>query len=793
MESRRVGADRDGEGDRLMANRLLEAALDRLEEYTGYSVVDSEHLRVQEAAAREAYVLANDLEELGYTALNYAQGRPSEPNANTRRRWAQQARVVWLADPMAGASTEMLNEFTFGRGVPRPHSKHKQVQESMDEFWDNPQNQRVLTSFVAQMRFGTSLSIQSNVWFLMFDDGDDGEVVLSFLNHDTVETAYTDPENRQRVLFWVARKIEDEWDFRTHGAKPQTRLPKLFYYEAWGNLQEALVERGMDTDDAKDLLDRYRAAGDTETEQDPEAGDPINPGEPFDTGVGLMFPPPQMLGQGKVYHVGENFDMEMVFGVPRMRRTIRWYTAYNDFMAARVNMMQAAASFIGKKTFKGATGPGSLERLAQRASRASSDLRSVVDKATGNEMTPAPAPGSFMQTAGGADFEPLNLNSGAGNAETDAQMLRAQVSAGDRFPQHYLGDVGSANLATATSMELPVLKHVEARQELVEGVFRWGLDRKIERAIELHLIDPTAEEPGDDTAEDMPQVVRSIDEDAEVQEGAVVIAEALDMIWRVNRQDVIRPTRVVQYADGVVGYELLGVAEALEDEQDKAEAESGEDVDMDAFTTYEFALASPLRRMMGDVVNAASLAAQFADPNGENTQLTKILLTWVFSEGFEMQDAAGLVEEAFPKGYVPLSVQAMKQQLDAGVAPPQPAGQQPDDGSGDGGGNFFSPDATSMPADPGNAYGAKKRATNPEDVPVQEAADTLMTAMLRRDGTPMVLTSPHRRSAFLDNGKAARSSELNVMFDREMRDDTIGALADLDMGRPTPNGNGGTK
>lgn len=769
-----------------MASRLVEAAREKLEEYTGYSIVDSEHLRIQEAVAREAFVLANDMEELGYTALNYSQGRPNEPTAIARRRWAQQARVVWLSDPMAGASTEMLNEFTFGRGVPRPHSKKKQVQEKLDEFWDHPQNQRVLTTFVAQMRFGTSLSIQSNVWYLMFDDGDDGEVVLSFLNHDTVQGAYTDPQNRQRVLFWLASQIDDEWDFTTHTTKPRLRTPKLFYYEAWNNVVEAMVERGMDETAAKEMLDRYRKAADTEAQQNPDAeGDPISPGEPFDTGVGLMLPAPQMLGAGKVYHVGENFDMEMVFGVPRMRRTIRWYTAYNDFMAARVNMMQAAAAYIGKKKVPGATGPGGLERLAQRASRATSDLRSVVERAIDPpNVTPGPRSASIAVESGGLEFEPFNLSSGSGDAEKDAQMLRAQVSAGDRFPQHYLGDIGSANLATATSMELPVLKHVEARQELVEGVFRWGIDRKIERAIELNQIDPTKDDPADDQDEDIPQLVRSIDTNPEVTEAEEeVLAESVDMVWRINKRDMIRPTRIVRYESGNIGYDLIG--EALEQEQADTKNATGEDIDMDEYTAYEFAMPSPLRRMMGDVVTAAMQTAQFADPNGENTKLTKILLTWVLTEGFEMQDAGTLVDEAFPAGYVPLSVQAMQSQLQGLQAPPD----QTQGGDGGSGGNFFSPDATAQPADPGNAYSAKKRATNPEDVRVQEATD-MLTVIVGRNGMPLAMPGSRSRSAFIDNGQKSRMSSLDRDFESEVRGDTMEALADLDMGRSNGNGNG---
>jgi hypothetical protein len=248
---------------------LVGRVVDRLQETTGYSLVDTEHLRVTEAYSREAMILANDLEELGWVSMNYMGGRPNEPNAVSRRRWAQQARVVWLADPMAGAAVEMLNEFTFGRGVARPRFKDKEAQEVIDEAWDDPQNQRVLTAFLAQIRLGNSLSVQSNVFLQMFDDGDDGKVKLSFLNHDNVGNVVTDPENRQRPLFYMATKYTQEWDYQLHAPKPTTATPKTYYYESWASVEEALRERGLDEQEARDVLDKYRSSAMGEQEQNP--------------------------------------------------------------------------------------------------------------------------------------------------------------------------------------------------------------------------------------------------------------------------------------------------------------------------------------------------------------------------------------------------------------------------------------------------------------------------------------------------------------------------------------------
>lgn len=69
-----------------------------------------------------------------------------------------------------------------------------------------------------------------------------------------------------------------------------------------------------------------------------------------------------------------------------------------------------------------------------------------------------PGAGSIITENQQVEHESFKIDSGAMGAEKDGQMIRSQISAATHFPQHYLGDIGSANLATATSMELPVLQ-----------------------------------------------------------------------------------------------------------------------------------------------------------------------------------------------------------------------------------------------------------------------------------------------------------------------------------------------
>jgi hypothetical protein len=82
-------------------------------------------------------------------------------------------------------------------------------------------------------------------------------------------------------------------------------------------------------------------------------------------------------------------------------------------------------------------------------------------------------------------------------------MIRAAISAGVRWPQSYLGDPSNSNLATATSLELPVLKAVENRQEIFEAMFRWAIDLAIEKAVDSGRLDKYADEAPQEDPNDL--------------------------------------------------------------------------------------------------------------------------------------------------------------------------------------------------------------------------------------------------------------------------------------------------
>lgn len=618
---------------------LVGTLLGAVEDRTGVRLESASRVdSLEEAAtgnARDARLLRRELHNLAYTALDAApQGHDVAPEE--RKAWATLARETWMTDPQAGAAVDLLNDFTFGRGVPRPRAKDPKVQEILDEAWDDTDNQLVLTTFNAQIALGTDLQLQSNLFLLLFDDGDDGKVKLGLLNHDTVDDAVRDPENRMRVAYFKATRQETGWDWNTD--KPLVTVEngekRVVYYEHWRNAQTA-----KDEEEIAEAVDSPRKK--------------------------LGKPPHDKLGTGRVYHIAVNRTSEQVFGVPTMQRTIRWFTAYNDFMSARVDTAKAAAAFIMKRKVKGTK--GQVERMAETALAKTSLLGAASPTMADGVTMRGPAPASVLTENDMVSHEPYTVPTGAGDATSDGQMIRSQISAATHFPQHYLGDAGSANLATATSMELPVLKHVEGRQEVFEQMFRWFLDRAIERAKETErLTDELTDEE---------------------------FAEKLEREGKKPGEEE-QPAAVGEEVPEEAGPEQFALAAGSAG--DEADLRDEVDKQRERDFTYEFGLPSPLRRMMGDLVTAVMNIAKTFDPNGTNMELNKILLGVVLGEGLELDDPAAAVDAVFPPGYEDPAVKAFQQQQNQQPAPGEPPGESPD-----GAGFYGAPTGGQPPEDTG--------------------------------------------------------------------------------------------
>lgn len=701
---------------------VIEEAQERL----GYSVAPTSRLNALEEGASDARSLRAELRRLAYSVQNAWPLREREMPIETRRKLVGQSRIVWQKDPMAGQATDLLNDFVFGKGIPKPKAKDPEVQKVIDDFWDDPDNQRTLTSHTAQLAFGTDLSLQSNLFFLVFDDGADGKVKVSFLEHDSVRNAVRDENDRFCPLWYLADRVEETWDFTLHGPrlvqqtgrKTRDDIAAPPVRTADDQTRSSTVDNVLYYEHVINYENKVEVAN-----QSPSIKPPLRP-------------PDGLIGVGRVYHVAENRLTEMVFGHPRMDRTLRWYSAYNSFMEARVDMMRAAAALVMKR--KSDASPAQIAKQTLQSLSRASEMSIDTDAVMG------PKPAGILNENMGVTHEAFKIPSGGAEAVQDAGQLRAQVSAGTGFPPTYFGDLSSGSLATSTSLELPVLKRCESRSELVEATLRFMVDRAIKRAVEVGTLKETL------TAE---EVAAKKEEEAKLNPDPNVDVDPL----AAAGGDPFSPQLAPQAPTSPPRLSLVASFEDQEFDEEQTQRD----------LTYELTMPNPLRRALGDIIQAIQQVATTFDPTGTNTDLARVLMLIALQE-LEVQDAAEMVEKIFPPGYQSPALAATQAgpavpgAPEVPGAPPNPnpnpfEAQQP---------GAIGPDGRRHGQ--GNAYGAPMRAQSPED-----AMRMRQAAITRPDGSPALREAAWWRPDDERSMVAERIAGINDEWERQ-----VGPLAD---------------
>lgn len=334
----------------------------------------------------------------------------------------------------------------------------------------------------------------------------------------------------------------------------------------------------------------------------------------------------------------------------------------NKFTESRVTMALASASFIAKRVVKG--GQNALVKSATRMLGRTGELGSGAEWARDPTMSDPgadigleggflgrapqrplgpgqrpPAPASIRHENEADRLESLNLNSGAAAAQQDAQIIRAPIAAASGWGQHYLGDASNINLAGGTVLELPALMMVGAWQQVFEDLFRWFVDRAIEAAI--------------------------------------------------RNGELGGHLRSVHDSGGKLSEFRLREAE------DVAQFKDRTGIDL----SYEFKMPRPGRRDLGEVVDACVAAQQAFDPRGANIPFRRVLLTFLFGEGLELDDPSRAVMEAVPDDAEPATPLPVAPGL---PVPPGQGGEPPSAGPG-------------QPADTVSQYGEPRKPSTPKE------------------------------------------------------------------------------
>lgn len=325
-----------------------------------------------------------------------------------RRKTVARSRAYWHLDPVARHVVRLWTVYSVGTGLSYKAREPGQ-QAELDAFFQDPRNRRVLSP-LGQQKSSRKLLTDGELPFALFPFKDG--LVVRRIDPLQITRVLTDPEDSERVLFYK-REVQT-----ANGRKRTT------YLRDWLEAEEDDLPAVIDPDTRKIVNE--------------EAED-----EPL------------------VYFVSfEDMDAR---GNGLLQPALDWLRELRKFLETRVAFSQALMRYAWKLRAKG--GKTAVDDL--RAKLASS----LTSNFTQGEKNPAAAPGSTFIENMAAELVGLPRESGAAGARSDADLYKLQIASGTGIFLHYLGDPSTGNLATATAMELPMLKQFESYQQLWTSVY----------------------------------------------------------------------------------------------------------------------------------------------------------------------------------------------------------------------------------------------------------------------------------------------------------------------------------
>ncbi len=151
-----------------------------------------------------------------------------------------------------------------------------------------------------------------------------------------------------------------------------------------------------------------------------------------------------------VYHLTYNTITQR--GNPLLLPALTWMKYYTKFLSSRIAVMLALAKFAWKTKVTGGQ----------------AQVDAIKAKTEGKEVNA----GSQLLENMGSDTTPIKTETGASAAYQDGRMIKLQVAAAVGIPEQYYGDISIGNLATAKTVELPMMKMFQSYQKVWEDTYK---------------------------------------------------------------------------------------------------------------------------------------------------------------------------------------------------------------------------------------------------------------------------------------------------------------------------------
>ncbi|MCF8012617.1 MAG: hypothetical protein K9L56_15210, partial [Clostridiales bacterium] len=303
--------------------------------------------------------------------------------------------------------------FAFGEGVTGPTGEDADL---LRDWWNDPQNQASMFSVPRQYERSNQLLCDGDLFLLLFVSPD-GSVQIRRQEPLAIHNIITDPEDTSRPLYYVAKVDEKKLDAK-EGRLKSTGNTKLIYYRDYNN-----------TDPNEDPL--YQQVPD------------------FDEDTFMM-------------HVPLNRVQEGAFGVSEAAPAAKWFLRAQQIADDQATISKATARLMSEIIVEGSA--GDVDNVAQMIANKMGD--------TTDDLHEDPDEQIFTAHTPNVEMKQNRAGTGSSDAFKNSRMMRMPGAAQMGQSLHYLADPENANLATATSMELPVLKNFSGYQSIWQWTYR---------------------------------------------------------------------------------------------------------------------------------------------------------------------------------------------------------------------------------------------------------------------------------------------------------------------------------
>lgn len=357
-------------------------------------------------------------EDQGWT--NARSGSFDDISDIDRLKLIQRSREYYVKHPAYRRIVSLNKSFVLGKGVAKPKSINPGVQLAIDKVWDCAENKKSFSGFKALETQVEQYTISGELFFKIYVNTVTGQSTIRVdRNMFAVKNVITDPEDSDKVLFYEYEYITKPWDpvTKTFREEPSTMvyIPHIHNNDVV-DLSKYPALPSANNVKVYGLLATYGSAG--------------------------------MKDQRR--------------GFPVYYQILPWLKAHKEVCEDAATFLKALSKIAWKKKYKNITKEG----MAGQAK-----LMRTFTKNTTTVNTTPDAVGSTLLEGQGVENTPVEIRQNPQVFTAVADLLLQQVASGSDKTKHYFANPENVNLATATSMELPMIKDFERQQnELLEIV-----------------------------------------------------------------------------------------------------------------------------------------------------------------------------------------------------------------------------------------------------------------------------------------------------------------------------------